>query len=89
MFARSSNLLFLSPNYKIEPDFPCLADEIAKPRPDINIKVTAFTDYTSVQVSVVALFNLFIGQSGHGQTKPLLVLSRLNSAAQLLLTLFI
>ena len=27
----------------IEPDFPCLADEIAEPRPDRNIKVTAFT----------------------------------------------
>ena len=25
------------------PDFPCLADEIAEPRPDMNIKVTAFT----------------------------------------------
>ena len=27
----------------IEPDFPCLADEIAEPRPDMNIKVDAFT----------------------------------------------
>ena len=27
----------------IEPDFPCLADEIAEPRPDMNIKVAAFT----------------------------------------------
>ena len=27
----------------IEPDFPSLADEIAEPRPDMNIKVTAFT----------------------------------------------
>ena len=25
-----------------KPDFPCLADEIAEPRPDINIKVAAF-----------------------------------------------
>ena len=24
-------------------DFPCLADEIAKPRPDMNIKVAALT----------------------------------------------
>ena len=30
-------------NLLIETDFPCLADEIAKPRPDMNIKVTAFT----------------------------------------------
>ena len=27
----------------IEPDFPCLADEIAEPRSDMNIKVAAFT----------------------------------------------
>ena len=30
-----------SPNKK--PDFPCLADEIAEPSPDMNIKVTTFT----------------------------------------------
>ena len=28
---------------QIEPDFPGLADEIAEPRPDMNIKVAAFT----------------------------------------------
>ena len=28
---------------RIEPDCPCLADEIAEPRPDMNIKVAAFT----------------------------------------------
>ena len=28
---------------KIEPDFPCLAGEIVEPRPDMNIKVAAFT----------------------------------------------
>ena len=33
-----NNLLIL------EPDFPCLADEIAEPRPDMNIKAAAFTD---------------------------------------------
>ena len=27
----------------IKPDFPSLGDEIAEPRPDINIKVAAFT----------------------------------------------
>ena len=26
-----------------EPDFPCLADEIAEPHPDMIIKVAAFT----------------------------------------------
>ena len=30
--------------FKIEPDFPCLADEIAEPRPNMNIKDTAFTE---------------------------------------------
>ena len=29
--------------FKIEPDFPCLADEIAEPHPDMNIKVAAVT----------------------------------------------
>ena len=33
-----NNLLILH-----QPDFPCLADEIAEPCPDMNIKVTAFT----------------------------------------------
>ena len=27
----------------IKPDFPSLADEIVEPRPDMNIKVAAFT----------------------------------------------
>ena len=27
----------------IKPDFPFLADEIAEPHPDMNIKVAAFT----------------------------------------------
>ena len=38
----SNNLLTLYQN-KIETDFPSLADEIAEPRPDMNIKVAAFT----------------------------------------------
>ena len=37
MFARPIQLII------IEPDFPCLADEIAEPRPDMNVKLTAFT----------------------------------------------
>ena len=28
----------------MEPDSPCLTDEIAEPRPYMNIKVTAFTE---------------------------------------------
>ena len=27
----------------MEPDFPCLADELAEPLPDMNTKVAAFT----------------------------------------------
>ena len=30
-------------NIIIQPDFPSIADEIAEPRPDTNIKVAAFT----------------------------------------------
>ena len=39
--AQTTDLFFTK--LKIEPDFPCLADEIADPRPDMNIKVAAFT----------------------------------------------
>ena len=31
------------PSTKIKPDFPSLADGIAEPHPDKNIKVAAFT----------------------------------------------
>ena len=31
------------PKSLLTPDFPSLADEIAEPRPDMNIKVVAFT----------------------------------------------
>ena len=43
MFVRLKQLINSSPNQKIEPDFPCLADEIAEPRPGMIIKVAAFT----------------------------------------------
>ena len=39
--AQTTNLSFTK--LEVEPDFPCLADEIAEPRPDMNIKVAAFT----------------------------------------------
>ena len=35
---RGPNNINSSPNYKSNLDFPCLAGEIAKPRPDMNIK---------------------------------------------------
>ena len=40
--AAQTTYLFFT-KLKIKPDFPCLADEISEPRPDMNIKVTAFT----------------------------------------------
>ena len=40
---RGLNNLFILDEIKIEPDFPCFADEIAEPRPDMNINVAAFT----------------------------------------------
>ena len=43
-FARSKQLINSSPNYKKESNFPCLADNFAEPRPDMNIKVTAFRE---------------------------------------------
>ena len=41
---RGPNKLLILHQIIIEPDFPSLADEIAEPRSDINIKVTAFTE---------------------------------------------
>ena len=40
---RGPNNLSILHQTKIEPDFPCLADEIAEPRPDMNTKVATFT----------------------------------------------
>ena len=42
-FARPKKLINALQIYKKKPDFPSLADEIAEPRPDMNIKVAAFT----------------------------------------------
>ena len=39
--AQKAYLLFIK--LLIKPDFPSLADEIAEPRPEMNIKVAAFT----------------------------------------------
>ena len=38
-----NNLFILQQIIKIESYFSCLADEITKPRPDMNFKVAAFT----------------------------------------------
>ena len=47
----------LNNSLPIEPDFPFCADEIAEPRPDMNIKVTAFAEtkklhYTRISAHV-------------------------------------
>ena len=39
----------------LKSDFPSLADEIAEPRPDMNIKVAAFTvSETSIYIHITA-----------------------------------
>ena len=50
--------LFLT-NTGIEPDFPCLVDEIAEPRPDMNIKVAAFT------ISKKSIYNYYVTVIGN------------------------
>ena len=39
----------------IEPDFPCLTDEIAEPHPDMNIKNTAITESIKFYYSSIGL----------------------------------
>ena len=41
----------------IEPEFPCLADEITEPRPDMNIKVAAFTVAKSLLIPVIKMLD--------------------------------
>ena len=45
-----NNLLFLRQIIN-GPDFHCSADEIAEPRPDLNIQVTAFTESKMIYYS--------------------------------------
>ena len=40
----------------MKPDFPSLADEIAEPRPDMNIEVAAFT-VSETSINTPASFN--------------------------------
>ena len=49
----------------IKPDFPSLADEIAEPHPDMNIKVAAFTvsEKSSNTISVERLKSMFLIES--------------------------
>ena len=55
--AQEAYLVFTT--LKIKPDFPYLVDEIAEPRPDMNIKVAAFTvSEKSSNISLSRLFSL-------------------------------
>ena len=62
-----TNLLFLHTKLLIEPVFPCLADEIAEPRPDVNIKVAPFTEskkfyYTTFHLYLTFTASLYDGK---------------------------
>ena len=46
---RGSKSLLTLYQSKIKPDFPSLADEIAEPHPDMNIKVAAFNSKRKVK----------------------------------------
>ena len=54
----------------MKPDFPSLADEIAEPRPDMNIKVAAFTvsEKSSNNIVCVKCRNNYGRQTGSGVT---------------------
>ena len=43
IFMKCTHVCATQITYLIEPDFPCVADEIAEPRPDMNVKVAAST----------------------------------------------
>ena len=60
-----NNLLILHLIKKKEPAFPCLADEIAEPRPDMNIKVTAFTESMKFYYMIVTANLLVFGCATH------------------------
>ena len=52
-----NNLLKLFTKLKIKPDFPSLGDVKSKPRPDMNIKVAAFTvSEKSINMAVTAIY---------------------------------
>ena len=52
------------------PDFPSLADEITEPRPDMNIKVTAFT--ASKKFYYIGLYEALCVQNFFKFSYPLL-----------------
>ena len=56
---RDLNNLFVLHQIINKPNFPCLADEIAKPRPDMNIKVSDFTvSEKSINTNVIQRFSV-------------------------------
>ena len=43
---------------KIEPDFPCLADEIAEPRPDMNVAAFTIREKSFNNMTMISLIRL-------------------------------
>ena len=60
---RGPNNLFILHQIYIESDFPCSADEIAEPPPDMNVKVAAFT---VSEKSIKYDFHFNCTMMGHG-----------------------
>ena len=67
MHARLRGLKSLLTLYQIidKPDFPSLADEIAEPRPDMSIKVAAYTvSETSSNIQIYLVNTIYCYNSG-------------------------
>ena len=64
----------------LEPDFPSLADEIAEPRPDMNIKVAAFTvsekSINTFYAPAMRVFRKFCHRGSKSDTGSFLYLMR-------------
>ena len=43
-----------------KPEFSCLADKIAEQRPDMNIKVTAFTESKKLYYTLIHCFSVIM-----------------------------
>ena len=72
--AAQNNLLTLRQIIN-EPDFPCLADEKAEPRPDIDVKVTTLTEskqfyYTFLVEPVYAISDNVVCATSKASDQP-------------------
>ena len=65
MFLRQKHVVNML--MKLAPDFSCLADELAEQRPDMNMKVTAFTlseKSIDTSLNVYLYWNIMKEESG-------------------------